>query len=63
MLEKKKRNTVFRSSYGSDRVQGAPPPCRDLVVERVSKVTKETDLNDHIKSKGVCSLIASYVTH
>ena len=26
---------------GCDRVQGAPPPNRDLVIERVSKITKD----------------------
>ena len=51
MVEKKKRN-VFGTGCGSDRVQGAPPPSRDILIERVSKVTKETDLKDHIKSKG-----------
>ena len=53
VVEKKKRNTVFGTGCGSDRVQGEPPPSRDLVIERVSKVTKETDLIDHIKSNGV----------
>ena len=54
VVEKEKRNMVFGIGCGSDRVQGAPPPSRDLVIERVSKVPKETDLKDHIKSKGVC---------
>ena len=45
---------------GSDLVQGAPPPSRDLVIERVSKVTKETD---HIKYKGVCVRSLSLMSH
>ena len=63
VVEKKKRNMVFSTGCGSDRVQGAPPPSRDLVIERVSKVTKETDLKDHIKSKGVCVRSLSLMSH
>ena len=63
VVEKKKRNIVFGTGCGSDRVLGAPPPSRDLVIERVSKVTKETDLKDHIKSKGVCLRSMSLMSH
>ena len=65
VVEEKKRNIVLGAGCGSYRVQGAPPPSRYLVIERVSKVTKEIDLKDHIKSKGVCgrSLIVSHSTH
>ena len=54
---------MFGTGCGSDRVQGAPPPSRDLIIERVSKVTKETDLKDHIKSKGVCIRSLSLMSH
>ena len=54
---------MFSTGCGSDRVQGAPPPSRDLVIERVSKVTTETDLKDHIKSKGVCVRSFSLMSH
>ena len=63
VVENKKRNMVFGTGCGSDRVHGAPPPSRDLVIERVSKVTKETDLKDHIKSKGVCVRSLSLMSH
>ena len=53
-VKKKKISTVFGTGCGSDRVQGAPPPTRDLVIERVSKVPKEIDVKDHIKSEGLC---------
>ena len=63
VVEKKKRNIVVGTGCGSDRVQGTPPPSRDLVIERVSKVTKETDLKDHNKSKGVCVRSLSLMSH
>ena len=49
---------MFGTGCGNDRVQGAPPPSKDLPIERVYKVTKGTVLKDHIKYKGayVCSL-------
>ena len=54
---------VFGNGCDSDRVQGAPPPSKDLVIERVSKVTKETDLKDHIKSKVVCVCSLYLMSH
>ena len=39
VIEKEKRNIAFGTGCGSDRVQGAPPPSRNLVIERVPKVT------------------------
>ena len=60
---KEKEKHCVGTGCGSDRVQGAPPPSRDLVIERVSKVTKEIDLKDHIKSKGVCVRTLSLMSH
>ena len=54
---------MFGTGCGSDRVQRAPPPSRDLVIKRVSKVTKDTDIKNHIKSKGVCVRSLSLVSH
>ena len=63
VIEKRKRNIVFGTGCGSDHVQGAPPPSRDLVIERVSKVTKETDLKDYVKYKGVCVHSLFFMSH
>ena len=63
VVEKKKRNMVFGTGCGSDRVQGASPPSRYLVIERVSNVTTEIDLKDHINSKGVCVRSLSLMSH
>ena len=54
---------MFGTGCGSDCVQGAPPPSRDLVIERVSKVTKETALKDHIKSIGECVFVHCLLCH
>ena len=54
---------VFGTGCSSDHVQGASPRSRDLVIKKVSKVTKETDLKDHIKSKGVCVRSSSLMLH
>ena len=62
VVQKKKRN-VFGTGCVSDCVQRAPPPSRDLVKERVSKVTKEIDLKDRNKSKGVCVRSLSNMSH
>ena len=63
LVAKKKRNSVFSTGCGNERVQGAAPPNRDIVTERVSKVTKETDLKYHIKYKGVCIRSFSLMSH
>ena len=56
--KKEKEKHVLGNGCGSACVQGAPPPTRDLVIEcqryRVSTVSKETNLKDHITTKGVC---------
>ena len=65
MKKGRKEKDVLGTCCGSDRVQGAPPPTRYLVIERVSTVPKEIDLKDHIATKGVCAclLFVSYVAH
>ena len=37
---------MFGTGCGSDRVQEAPPLSRSLIMERVSKITKQTELKD-----------------
>ena len=60
-----KRGRKEKYVLGTCCVQGAPPPTRDLVIERVSTVPKEIDLKDRIATKGVCAclLFVSYVAH
>ena len=59
----RKRETLCLALVVAVIVYRVPPPNRDLVIERVSKVTKETDLKDRNKSKGVCVRSLSLMSH
>ena len=50
---KRKRTVVVGTNTAAVRVHGAPPPIRDLVIERVAQYTSEHDIKEYIEENGV----------
>ena len=50
---KRKRTVVVGTNTAAVRVHGAPPPSRDLVIERVAQYTSEHDIKEYIEEHGV----------
>ena len=50
---KRKRTAVVETNTAAVRVHGAPPPSRDLVIERVAQYTSEHDIKEYFEENGV----------